>query len=231
MSIFRHDNNVIPYTVTKAIHSDFYIGVEAGEVVINAPWYFSKRQIRQMINEKKQWILSKMQEYHIQNNIDTERDAIYVLGISHQVHIRYQSTKTPTIQLVNKTIEMILPKQYKKLEDAQISKILIEKLYARIAEQEIERAMERARLLMGIAPEDYKIEKIKNKIAMCSTDEKIITIHPDIAMYNRDIIDYIVIHEFCHLTYKTHAKGFWKLLSQYVPNYERYEKMLQNLNH
>lgn len=231
MSIFKNKSNVIPYTVTKAIHSDFYIGVEAGEVVINAPWYFSKKQIRQIVEERKQWILSKMQEYANQNNVYTDGGSIYVLGISHQVRIYYKATKTPTINLVNKTIEVILPNQYKKLEDTQILKILIEKLYDKIASQEVERAMEKARILLGVAPEDYKIEKMKNKIASCATDEKVITISPDIAMYNRDIIDYIIIHEFCHLTYKTHAKSFWKLLEKYVPNYQRYENMLQNLAH
>lgn len=231
MNIFKNKSNVIPYTVTKAIHSDFYISVEAGEVVINAPWYFSKKQIRQIIEERKQWILSKMQECTNQNNVYTDGGNIYILGISHQVCIYYKATKTPTINLVNKTIEVILPNKYKKLEDTQILKILIEKLYNKIANQEVERAMEKARILLGVAPEDYKIEKMKNKIANCITDEKIITVSPDIAMYNRDIIDYIIIHEFCHLTYKTHAKSFWKLLEKYVPNYKRYEHMLQNLAH
>lgn len=231
MSIFRNKNNVIPYTVTKAIHSDFYIGVEAGEVVINAPWYFSRKRIYQLVEERKQWILSKMQETNIEHPIDIENNQVYVLGVSHQVAFCYESVKTPTIELIDRTIKMTLPKQYKKLENAQILKILMEKIYDKIATQEVERAMERARLLLCTAPEDYQIKRMKNKIAMCSTDEKLITIHPDIAMYNREIIDYIVIHEFCHLTYKTHAKGFWKLLAKYVPQYQKYEHMLQNLNY
>ena len=40
-------------------------------------------------------------------------------------------------------------------------------------------------------------------------------------MYNRDIIDYVVLHQYCHLKYKTHAKSFWKLV-------EKYEKMDAN---
>ena len=45
-------------------------------------------------------------------------------------------------------------------------------------------------------------------------------------MYKREIIDYIVLHQYCHLKYKTHAKGFYKMLEKYCPNYEKYEKVL-----
>ena len=40
-----------------------YITVQNGEVVVNAPWYFTSNKIQQMVQEKKNWILSKMQEY------------------------------------------------------------------------------------------------------------------------------------------------------------------------
>ena len=41
MSIFGRRNNVITYTVNKAAKGDMYITVQNGEVVVNAPWYFT----------------------------------------------------------------------------------------------------------------------------------------------------------------------------------------------
>ena len=83
---------------------------------------------------------------------------------------------------------------------------------------------------MGIAPEDYEIKQLKTGImATCSTDEKKIIISPEIAKYDRNIIDYIVLHEFCHLKYKIHTKNFWKMIGTYMPNYEQYAVTLGNI--
>ena len=110
------------------------------------------------------------------------------------------------------------------MNNTQMLDLAIEKMYESIAKVEIERAMEKTRIMLGFAPEDYKIEKLKNDFGKC--DGKNIIIDPTVVMYKREIIDYIVLHQYCHLKYKTHAKGFYKMLEKYCPNYEKYEKVL-----
>ena len=34
------------------------------------------------------------------------------------------------------------------------------------------------------------------------------------------IIDYIIIHELCHLKIEGHSHNFWNLLHKFVPDYE-----------
>ncbi len=192
MSIFRTRNNVIPYTINRAIGSEYCISVNGGEIVLNSPWGFSN-------------------------------GTVCILGAIHQLHLYYRNVKTSTINLINRTIEAILPNKFRKLQTSEILKILIEKLYEKIAEQEIERAMEKTRLLLGFAPEDYEIKRLDNsQIGMCLTQEKRIIISPDIVKYDRKAIEYIVLHEFCHLKYKTHCKGFWEMIKAYMPDYEKY---------
>ena len=82
---------------------------------------------------------------------------------------------------------------------------------------------------MRFAPEDYKIIRM-NRAAEC-TDEKIIKINPDIVKYDRETIDYIVLHQFCHLKYKTHSKGFKEMLNKYMPNYKQYEEKITLLKY
>lgn len=229
MNIFRTKSNVISYTVNKAIASDCYISVNGGEVVVNAPWYFSRKQIQTIIEEKTQWISGKLKEYQEQNNVYTDKGTICILGIAYQVRLRYKNTKSPTINLDNRIVEVVLPNKYKKLETSQILKILIEKLYDRIAEQEIERVMEKTRLLLGFAPEDYIVQRLENnQMGACFTEEKKIIINPDIVKYDRKAIEYVALHEFCHLKYKIHAKGFWKMIKTYMPDYEKYVKSIRN---
>lgn len=229
MSILKVKNQVIAYTVNKNINNNLYISVQNGEVVVKAPWYLSRNEIQEIVEEKRNWIIQKLKEY--ENSKDYIRNEIVkILGEDCKVKINYKNLKKPTLTVEGKNIKICLPNKYKKLDRDEILELLIEKLYYTIAEKEIERAMEKTRKLLGFAPEDYKIEKQKNELAKC-TDEKIIIIDPIIAKYEREVIEYIIFHQFCHLKYKTHAKGFYEMLKKYIPNYEMIENKLSGIQY
>ena len=86
--------------------------------------------------------------------------------------------------------------------------------------------MEKVRLMLGIAPDEYYVEKIKETLGKC-TDTKTIIINPELMQYKREVIEYVIIHEFCHLKYKTHGKRFYEMIEKYVPEYKKYERELQ----
>ena len=65
MGIFSNKNNIITYTVNKELTNDLFISVQNGEVVIDAPLYTTRSQIQKVIEEKKLWILNKIEEYKI----------------------------------------------------------------------------------------------------------------------------------------------------------------------
>jgi len=230
MNIFSNRNNVITYTVNKAVTSNLYISVQNGEVVINAPWYTTSSQIQQIVEQKKQWIINKINEYEQaceKKKEYTKLKTVKVLGQNYDLAIKYKSIKAPDLSIEESKIYVTLPNKYKKLQNDEIVKMLIEKMYDMIAKKEIERAMEKTRIMMQIAPEDYEIQRIDGILGKC-VDKKI-TINPDIAMYSRDIIEYIVIHEFCHLKYKNHTKSFYNMLETYMPNYEEKAKELNKI--
>ena len=67
---------------------------------------------------------------------------------------------------------------------------------------------------------------MNNILGKC--EHKKITINHEIVKYNRNVIDYIVLHQYCHLKYKTHSKGFMNMLKEYEPNFEKYEETILN---
>ena len=230
MNLFSNKNNVITYTVNKAATSNLYISVQNGEVVINAPWYTTSSQIQRVVEEKKQWILNKLKEYEIScenKKTYTKIETVKVLGKDYDLEVQYKMIKTPSLSFENSKIQVVLPNQFKKMENAEIVSILMNKMYEKIAEKEIENSMEKTRLLLEIAPEDYEIKRMENVLAKCKEGK--ITINPDIVMYSRDIIDYIILHEFCHLKYKNHTKSFYNMLKTYMPNYEEKAKELNGI--
>ena len=155
-----------------------------------------------------------------------ERHPVPVLGINYKVKIEYKNIKIAELDVENKTIKISLPNKYKKTSNTKILDLAIEKMYEQIAKVEIERAMEKARIELGFAPEDYIIKRLENnQMATCLTDEKKIIINPDIVKLDKKAIEYALLHEFCHLKYKIHAKGFWKMIKTYMPDYEKYKNL------
>ena len=155
-----------------------------------------------------------------------ERHPVPVLGTDYRVKVIYKNVKFAKLDVEDKLIKISLPNKYKKENKEKILDIAIEKMYEQIAKVEVERAMEKTRILLGFAPEDYEIKKIKNALGKC--ENKKITINPEVIKYNRNTIDYIVLHQYCHLKYKTHSKGFLKMLGEYEPNFENYEEIISN---
>ena len=154
-----------------------------------------------------------------------------ILGINYEVNIYYLKIKSPTLNLNKNTINIYLPMQYRKNNNQNLLNVILLKMYTKIAEQEIEFIMEKARHIFGFAPEDYDIKKMSDTLAYCEKDLQAIYINPYIAMYNKEIIEYIIFHEFCHLKYKTHSKKFYDMLKKYKPNYETIAKQIPNLKY
>lgn len=155
-----------------------------------------------------------------------ERHPVPVLGTDYKVKIIYKNVKCAELDVEDKLIKISLPNKYKKANNEKILDMAIDKMYEQIAKVEVERAMEKTRILLGFAPEDYEIKKIKNALGKC--EDKEITINPEIVKYNRNIIDYIVLHQYCHLKYKNHSKNFMKMIEKYEPNFEKYERLILN---
>lgn len=147
-------------------------------------------------------------------------NSVEIFGISYKLNLVYKYIKTPKLNVSNQNIIIELPIKYKKIDNKTIINILIKKMYETIAEKELDTIMEKVRVTLKFAPEDYEIIRIDKTLGKCLSDK--IIINPDIVAYKKEIIEYIVFHEFCHLKFKKHSKKFYEMIKFYVPNYENY---------
>ena len=171
-------------------------------------------------------IMTKKINFKITIEETAERHPVPVLGTDYKVKIIYKNIKFAELDVEDKIIKISLPNKYKKANNEKILDMAIDKMYEQIAKVEIERAMEKTRIMLGFAPEEYEITKM-NKLGECE-DNKIF-INPEIVKYNRKIIDYVVLHQYCHLKYKTHCKSFFNMLEKYNPNNKECEAVLLNI--
>ncbi len=159
-------------------------------------------------------------------NTAIERHPVPLLGIDYKVKIVYKNTKITELDIENKTIKISLPNKYKKMNNQEILDLAIDKMYEQVAKVEIERAMEKTRIMLGFAPEEYEVKKMK-ALGICKENK--ITINPKIVKYNRKVIDYVVLHQYCHLKHKNHTKSFFTMLEKYLPDYKTCEEILLDL--
>ena len=157
------------------------------------------------------------------NKIEKELEkSVKIFGKTISVNVIYSKIKNPELDLVGYIINVYLPNKYKRTGNVAIVKLAIEKMYQEIARVEIENVMEETRIKMnGLAPENYIIRKIPNKLAK-TINMRTIIINPEIVKYDKKVLKYVVLHEFCHLKYKNHSKGFFEMMEKYMDDYDYY---------
>ena len=229
MKEIKYENKTIAYTVNKAKVKNFYISIQNGEVVIKAPWYVTSSQIQDVVESKRKWIMEKLEEYQksprkAKEYLDGEK--FQILGEEYSLNIYYKDINNAILNVENGKIVIILPLRYAEEDNTEQIKKMIDKMYYMVAEREVEAAMEKTRKMVGLAPEEYRIKKTKSVWGSCSSNRKI-TINQNLMMYSRKAVEYVVLHEVCHLKYMNHSKKFWEMVEKYMPDYKDAEKELK----
>lgn len=152
---------------------------------------------------------------------------VKLFGKEISVKVTYTKIKNPELNLEGNVINVYLPIKYKKSSNIDIVKIAIDKMYDEIARIEIEKAMEETRVMLkGLAPENYEIKRIPNKLAKMTCDKTLI-INPEIVKYDKSVLKNILIYEFCHLKYKTNCKSLYDMIKKYSQNFEEFDYVLK----
>ena len=157
--------------------------------------------------------------------INIDNTVIKVWGEDYYAKLIYKNIKIIEINIKLNNIEINIPNKYKKINSKKLLEIVTRRIYDMIAEIEIESIMEKTRIMLkGLAPEDYKIERLSNgKLASFDAISRVITVNPDIVKYKKEILEYTVLYEFCYLKYQRKVKGFRDMLRTNMPEYQNYE--------
>ncbi|MDQ0230295.1 M48 family metallopeptidase [Metabacillus malikii] len=78
-------------------------------------------------------------------------------------------------------------------------------------------------------PRSIRIIDSKSKWGTC--DSKLqLTFNWRLAMAPHDVIDYVVVHEMCHMVHLNHDRSFWRLVGKIMPDYKEKESWLAYSN-
>ena len=90
----------------------------------------------------------------------------------------------------------------------------------------VNEAFERLTKLTGLAPKRVTLRKMTASWGRCSSNGNI-SINSNIGFYPQECIDYVIIHELCHLRYMDHSPEFWELVSRFCPEWKRIRKSMR----
>lgn len=78
----------------------------------------------------------------------------------------------------------------------------------------------------GIPMPELRIEAMPKRWGSCSASRGIIRLHNQLIEMPRPCVEYVVMHELCHLVYPDHSKEFYTLLTVKMPDWKQRQKML-----
>ncbi|SDM21836.1 hypothetical protein SAMN05428961_111106 [Paenibacillus sp. OK060] len=78
---------------------------------------------------------------------------------------------------------------------------------------------------LKVKPKSVDIVESATKWGSCSWDKKL-TFNYRLAMAPLEVIDYVIIHELCHIHHMNHDRSFWRRVGSIMPDYKAKEDYL-----
>lgn len=199
-------------------------------VVASAPKYVSNKDVIEAVREQLDWIQEQLQKLSRQTPSKTPKqfcngELHSYLGIEYPINIiEISPTK---ILLTENNIEI-----HSKNTDANKIESLMDAWYKAEAKKVFE-----VRLNQLLPKTDWVIKKpsinirtMKSCWGSCSTSGNI-RLNSQLIKTPIPCIDYVILHELCHIAEMNHSQRFYRLLDQVMPEWRVVKKELDKLGH
>lgn len=224
MNKVKYNSKIIEYEIVRSKIKNLYIHVRDNKVIVKAPIKMKQSEIEDIVDRKKKWIYEKINQNVVENYKDG--NTVKILGKDFLLQVQFLKDIKPILELNERDVVISLPLERKNRNNTQIIKDLINNLYMKIAEKEVAMAMMVVTRIVGIKPNKYRIKRLKTAWGTC-TQNKNITINSELMKYDRQVIQYVVLHEICHLKYMNHSKEFWNMVEKYMKDYKEVRSRLK----
>ena len=215
----------ITVTVEKKNIKNMYIRIlpPNGDVKVSAPLFVPDEEIVKFVKSKREWILKK-QKYILEN--DVKSPLKYTNGEKHplwgeEYNLQLISNVNVKHCLRDKnTIYLPVPKR----STIEKRKKILDELYRHELKKAIPETLDKCTKIVGRKPKSVTVRKMKNW-GNCKQDGRI-TLNLNLAKKDKECLEYVMIHELCHLIEFNHGKNFKKLMDEFCPNWKNIKKRL-----
>ena len=79
---------------------------------------------------------------------------------------------------------------------------------------------------IGVKPTGVKITSAKKRFGSCNARNSL-CFSVYLFSYEKPAIEYVIVHELCHIKHHNHSKKFWSEVEKHLPDYKQREKLLK----
>ena len=202
------------------------ISIESNIVKLRVPKELTNNKIRNLLENKKPWILEKLRMRRL---IAPIKPKVYLNGeeflyLGRRYFLRVNFGKESFIKLMGKYFDIIVPESEKEVD------VKVKKLMASWYNHRARILLTQKTLLfskdVGVWPKSIVVKNYKSKWGSCSTNGDI-CYNWRIVLAPSKIVDYLVIHELCHLLEHNHSQNFWRHVSNNCFHFKESRKWLK----
>ena len=201
--------------------------IKGGNVEVKAPFNLKQNEIDAFILKKEKWIKNKIL---FQKKIKQLPKKKFINGeifkfLGKDLILKINISDAKKIYIKNDYICLDLKNNTKNNRD-KIKKEL-ELFYRSFSEKILKEKTLIESKKMNLKVEKIKVRSYKNRWGSCSSNGDI-SYNWKLIMAPEKIINYVIIHELCHLIHFNHSRDYWKEVSKKLPNYRESKEWLKS---
>lgn len=198
-------------------------------LVVRAPAFLDIKTIEDFINSKQDWIERTSTRLKIQKGKVFEEnpklvngDLLPYLGTMRVLSLIEEAGPIVKVSATPSKIIMQIPLG----ADYEQKRAGLEKWYREEAKKLLE---QKARDFAFTAGAGYKLVKVRDQKSCWGscTQRGNLNFNWRIIMAPEKVIDYLVVHEVCHLIYMNHSKEYWGMVAKLCPDYKSGKQWLK----
>ncbi len=227
----RWGGTTIPYRYGYAQRKTLAITVHPDLTVsISAPDGTHAAAIRARVRKRAPWIRTAWREFELY--LPKQPPRRYVSGETHRYLGRQYRLRVRPARLASAKLERgYLSVTCSRVSDSDAVRHLVQGWYRAHAERVFnERLLACADLVKRerIPAATIRIQQLVKRWGSCTRSGQII-LNVELAKAPRDCIDYVILHELCHLKEHHHGPRFWRLMDRLMPDWRERRSLLNRM--
>ncbi len=218
---YEYGTQRIEFSVIFRKRKTLSIEVEAPNIItVIAPEGATEDRILETVKTKSKWIVQKLfeikeMEYRKREKQYVNGESFIYMGRNYSLQIvQDDKVKLPEAKLIRGKFYV-----YTYSKDDNKIKQALENWYKDKAKEKLHERVEYYQNYFDIKPTKIIVKDQRKRWGSCTGEQELL-FNWRCIMAPSPVLDYIVVHEMCHLIHKNHSKEFWQLLKRVLPDYE-----------
>ncbi|MDP4180105.1 MAG: SprT family zinc-dependent metalloprotease [Bacillota bacterium] len=222
----------IPYGITESSKAkNIRLVIDQNGLRIVKPKRVGTGEVDRVIKEKAEWVYKHFNEFQERRaKIPVRKwesgESVLYLGEKYIISIKEHNKNTVSVGFNGVLFEMLIDSKIYGEERRVIIESAFKKWYKKAAYKIFDERLKYFCGITGMKYDSMRIKEQKTRWGSCSGKGNL-NFNWKLIMAPLWVIDYVILHEVCHLKHLNHSKDFWKMTRGYMPDYKNAQEWLK----